>query len=252
MLVVVFMIQGHRMKFRHLLLLTALLGIGFILQQFKLYLDQQQMLNTQMDEMTQLSGQIEDLMYQEAALRQRLTDAEQQHARLRRLLPETLDEEGLERQMAELAAKHGIKILATKTALSNLPDYREATTSITLEGGDVATQRFMLELKSIPRRIHIVPPEKRGKKSIHLTISIYAVDREARDSFTAPHCSEMPKGLLLPHLIERLTPFYESYRKQCDFIANYSEHLTNQLQLQALQRENRQLQAIEKRLRSRP
>jgi Tfp pilus assembly protein PilO len=240
------------MKFRHLVLLTLLVGIAAALQQFNLYLGQWQRLDAQRREMTQLSGQIEELMYEEDSLRQRLAAAEQQHAKLRRLLPEALEVEELEKQVAALAAKHGIKILATKTAVSSLPDYREATTSITLEAGKLAARRFMRELKSIPRRIHIIPPEKRGEKSIHLTISIYAVDREVHEGFTAPPCSEMPKGLFLPPLLERLTPLYENYKKQCNFVTNYGELLNTQRQLQALQQENKQLQALEKRLRRRP
>lgn len=240
------------MRFRHLVLLAILVGMGLALQQFTLYLSQWDRLQTQRSEVIKLTTQIEDLMRHEASLQQQLQEAERLHAKLRRLLPETLQEEELERRIAALADKHQIKILASKTAVSSRPGYNEATIDITLEASVTAAHRFMRELKSIPRRIHIIPPEKRGKKSIHLFISIYAVGREEHETTTLPRCGDVPSGVWLPPLQDRLKPLYEEYSKQCRFVSSYAEHYRQQQRLLALQKENARLQALEKQLRIRP
>ncbi len=240
------------MKFRHLLLLAVLLGIGFVLQQFYLYSAQRDALQVQRAEVMKFSTKIEAAMYQEGELAQQLAEAEQQHSRLRRLLPERLQEKELEQQVATLARKHHIKILATKTATNSRPGYREANIDITLEASVTTANRFMRELKSIPQRIHIIPPENRGKKSIHLSIFIYAVGKEEHKPTTLPRCSDMPQGVLLPQLHERLTLLYEEYSKRCRFVTNYADHYLQQQRLLALKEENTRLAALERALRTRP
>lgn len=240
------------MKFRYLVLLVVVLSIGFVLQQFSHYLTQRDALHALKAEVVQLSGQIESVMYQEDAIQQQLEKAVRLNNKLRRLLPEALQQDEFEQMVAALAEKHHIKILATKTAINSRPGYREATVNITLEAGDAPAKRFMRELKSIPRRVHIVPPEKRGKKSIHLSITIYAVGRDAPAVFTPPRCIEMPGGLLLPPLHDRLALLYADYSKQCHFVTSYVGRYLEQLRLLALQKENTRLQAMEQQLRSRP
>ena len=171
------------MKFRLFALLIIVLSIGFFLQQLDRYLTQWDALHLIKTEVMQLSSKIEDAMYEEVVLQQQLNEAEQLNGKLRRLLPEALQEDQLEQQVAALAGKHRIKILASRTAINSRPGYSEATISITLEASETSAKRFMRELKSIPRRIHIVPPEKRGKKSIHLSITIYAVSKDI-ESYT--------------------------------------------------------------------
>lgn len=240
------------MKFRHLLLLAALLGIGFVLHQFSLFSSQQGALQALRAEVTKLSSHIQAAMYQENEIQQQLQQAEQQHARLRRLLPEKLQPEELEQQVVELARKHKIKILAIKTATNSRPGYREASIDITLEADVTAANRFMRELKSIPRRIHIIPPEKRGKKSIHLSIFIYAVGKEEHLAPQLPSCSDMPQGVWLPPLQERLTLLYEEYSKQCHFVTHYADHYLQQQRWLALKDEVTRLAALERELRTRP
>jgi Tfp pilus assembly protein PilO len=240
------------MKFRHLILLIVLTAMGFVLQQFVRYFDAWDELQVQRTALAPLAAKIENVMYEEETIKRQLAEAERLHAKLRRLLPETLGEEELVQQVEALAQKHGIKILASKTAIHSRPGYREATLDITLEAADAPAKRFMRELKSIPRRIHIVPPEKRGKKSIHLSISIYAVSKGAQATFSAPRCVDMPSGLLLPPLRDRLALRYADYIKQCNFISSYDALYLEQLRLLALQKENARLQSLERQLRRRP
>ena len=240
------------MKFRHLILLIVLVTMGFVLQQLIHYLAVLDELQAERAALAPLAAKIENVMYEEEAIKRQLAEAERLHAKLRRLLPETLGEEELEQQVEALAQKHGIKILANKTAIHSRPGYSEATLDMTLEASDIAAKRFMRELKSIPRRIHIVPPQKRGKKSIHLSITIYAVSQGAQASFSAPHCIEMPGGLFLLPLHDRLARRYAAYSKQCNFITRYNGLYLEQLRLLALEKENSRLQALEKQLRRRP
>lgn len=240
------------MKFRHLILLIVLTAMGFVLQQFVRYFTVWDELQAEHNAIAPLAAKIENVMYEEKSIRQQLAEAERQHAKLRRLLPETLAEEELEQQIAALAQSHGIKILATKTAINSRPNYHMATFNMTLEANDIAAKRFMRELKSIPRRIHVVPPEKRGKKSIHLSISVYAVEPLAHETYTLPQCIEMPTGIVLPPLQEQLTLLYADYIKQCHFIARYNGLYLEQLRQLALQQENARLQALERQLRRRP
>ncbi len=240
------------MNIRHLVLFIVVLSIGFFLQQLDHYLTQWDALHLLRSEVIQRSAQIEDVMYQEDALRQQLKQAEQRNAQLRRLFPETLQAEQLEQHVAALASQHHIKVLATRTAINSRPGYSEATIDITLEAADAPAKRFMRELKSIPRRIHIVPPEKRGKKNIHLLIIVYAVPKEPIETFMPPHCIEMPAGLWLPPLQDRLTLLYKDYSKQCHFVTSYAGRYLEQLRLLALQKDNTRLQVIEQQLRNRP
>ncbi len=240
------------MKFRHLLLLAALLLIGLALQQLNLFSTHKGALLAQQSEVTKFSSYIEAAMYQEDEIQQQLHQTEARHLRLRRLLPETLQTIELEQQVAELARKHQIKILATKTATNSRPGYREANINITLEAGVTAANRFMQELKSIPRRIHIIPPEKRGKKSIHLSIFIYAVGKVEHKVPSLPTCNEMPQGVWLPPLQEQLARLYEEYSKRCRFVTNYAEHYLQQQRWLALNDEVARLATLEKQLRTRP
>jgi hypothetical protein len=226
--------------------------ITFTVQQFSYFLSQRDVLQRLQTEAVELSGQIKDMMYQEASLQQQLKEAQVQHARLRSLLPETLQAKELEQRITTLAEKHRIKILATKTAIHSRPGYSEASIDITLEAGELPAKRFMQDLKSIPRRIHIIPPEKRGKKSIHLAITVYAVGSESAEKFSPPHCIEMPGGLLLSPLRETLERLYADYQQPCSFVTNYSELLHTQMLLQTLQSEISRLAVFEQQLRSRP
>ncbi len=240
------------MKFRHLILLIVLTAAGFVLQQFLRYLSVADELNSQRAAIAPLTGKIRNAMYEEEAIKRQLAEAERLHHKLRRLLPEALGEEELEQQIEALAKKHRIKILASKTAIHSRPGYGEASLDMTLEADDARAKRFMRELKSIPRRIHIVPPEKRGKKSIHLSITIYAVSRGTETTFSPPRCIDMPDDLLLPPLRDWLAQRHADYSKQCHFIARYDALYRKQLQLLALQQENSRLQALEQQLRRRP
>ena len=240
------------MKFRHLLLLAVLLGIGFVLQQLYLYSSQWYALQAQRAEVMEFSAKIKSAMYQETELVQQLNQAERQHVWLRGLLPERLQENELEQQVADLARKHRIKILATKTAASSRTGYSEANIDITLEANVTAANRFMRELKSIPRRIHIIPPEKRGKKSIHLSIFIYAAGKGEYAPPPLPRCIDKPEGLWLAPLQERLTSLYEKYTTQCRYVSRYADHYLQQQRLVALQKENTRLGALERQLRIHP
>jgi Tfp pilus assembly protein PilO len=239
-------------KLHHIVLLTTLVGIGLLIHQGYLYSTQWGTLQNQHEQVAKLSARIEGAMYEEASLRQQLSEVEHEYARLRQLLPETLQEEQLEHQLETLAGKLGIKVLALRTAVNSRPGYHEAGISITLEADVTAANRFMRELKSIPRRIHIVPPEKRGKKSIHLSISIYAVSQNAHEPASPPRCTDMPHGVWLPPLRERIAKLYMDYSKQCQFISRYADHYLRQQRIQALQQENMRLSRLEQKLRHRP
>ena len=240
------------MTFRHLILLIALTAIGFVLQQFVRYFEAGDILQMQITEISPLAAKVKNVMYEEEKIGQQLKEAERLNNKLRRLLPEELQQAQLEQRIETMAKKDRIKILASKTAIHSRPGYREATLDMTLETDYTTAKRFMRELKSIPRRIHIVPPEKRGKKSIHLSISIYAVSQGEQATFAVPHCIEMPGGLLLPPLHDRLAQRFADYNKQCQFITRYHALYFDQLRLLALQKENSRLQALERQLRRRP
>lgn len=240
------------MKIRLLVLISVIIVIGAILQQFSLFTSHRQTLETRSKEAAKLVTRIESAMYQEATLKQQLAEAEQLNVKLRQLLPETLQVDELKQQVADLASKHDIKILATKTATRSRPGYSVATTDITLEAGTTATNHFMRELNSIPRRIHIITAGKRGQKSINLTITTYAVNKLDSAALSMPRCIEMQWGILLPPLRNRLMPQYEEYDRLCRFVENYASHYLNRQHLIALQQDNARLAALEQQLRSRP
>ncbi len=239
------------MKFRHLISLFFLIGIGFVLQQVVSYSNAWEKFNAQIAVISPIAAEVENVMYEEAGIVQSLVEAEQLNQKLRRLLPEQLQEEQLQEQIGSIAKRHHIKILASKTAIHSRPGYQEATLDMTMEADDARAKRFMRELKSIPRRIHIVPPEKRTKKNIQLAITVYAVSQSTDATFTPPRCIEMPDELLLPPLRDRLAQRHAVYSKQCHFIARYDALYRKQLQLLALQQENSRLQALEQQLRHR-
>ena len=240
------------MRLRHLTLLLALVAMGLLLQQLRLYQKQRDTLDMQRGEASTLRFQIESAMYEEAQLLEQRHQAEQLNTRLRQLLPTSLQLEELEQTVATLAVKYQLKIVASRTAVISRPQYSEASVNITLEGKATALQRFTRELKAIPRRIHIVTPEKLGRKHHPLSLYIYAVTMDSSPSPPIPACNDMPSGVWLMPLQERLERHFRGYLEQCRFVTDYAHVYQQQQALQALQAENARLAPIEQRLRKRP
>jgi Tfp pilus assembly protein PilO len=236
------------MKFRNFVLFFVLLFLGLVIQQSLRYLVLSKELTVLKGEGAELAYLIERAMYEEGAILQQLKKAERRHSQLRALLPSELQEESIEQQVGQLAKEFRIKVLATKTAINSRSLYHEATLDITLEASTAQVKQFIKALHSNPRIINITPLEQLGKKNINLSISIYALSPAAPDAFTRPHCIEMPGGILLPPLNERLSSLYADYSRHCRYIENYGEIYLKQRQLRALQEENSQLQAVARQL----
>lgn len=232
------------MKFRHIMLLLVLLFLGLVIQQSLHYLALSKELSALKKESAGVAYLIERALYEEGEIRQQLKKTEQRHSQLRALLPAELQENTVEQQIAQLAEELQVKVLATKTAINSRPLYREATLNITLEATATQVEQIIRALCANPRIIGVTPLEHFGKKNIHFSISIYALHPAAPEELILPHCVEMPGGIYLPPLHERLISLYAEYSQHCHYIANYGELYLRQRQLRALQEENSQLQAI--------
>lgn len=232
------------MKFWRFVLLFVLLSIVVAAQQYARYLMLTKELNILNEESKRFALLIDKAMYEEATIQQQLRKAERSYNKLRSMLPTELQEEKIEQQLYKLATKYHIKILATKTAINSRPLYREATLNITLEANDTQTKRFINALKSSPRIINIATPEHLGKKNVHLSITIYALNPKTPEDFDLPHCVDMPAGIVLPPLQERLSSLYADYSQHCLFVTNFGEIYLKQRRLRELQEENSQLQKL--------
>jgi hypothetical protein len=232
------------MKFRHIVLLLVLLLLGLVIQQYLHYLTLSKELSALKEESAGIAYLIERALYEEETILQQLKKAEQRHSQLRTLLPAELQENTIEQQIAQLAEELQVKVLATKTAINSRPLYREATLDITLEATATQVKQIIRALHANPRIIGVTPLEQFGKKNIHFSISIYALNLAAPEELVLPHCVEMPGGIHLPPLHERFASLYAEYSQHCRYIANYGELYLKQRQLRALQEENSQLQAI--------
>ncbi|MEN8171225.1 MAG: hypothetical protein ABFS08_13465 [Pseudomonadota bacterium] len=232
------------MKFRLFVLFLILFSLGFVAQQYASYTSLREELSVLKEESERFVTLIEQAMFEESTILKQLKETEQRHHKLRILLPKELQEEAIEQQVAKLAKKYRIKVLATKTAINSRSFYQEATLNITLEASDLSAKKFIRKLKSMPRLINIVTPKRRGKKSIHLSISVYARTQELSGDFDLPHCIDMPTGILLPPLHERLASLYTDYSRHCRYISNYSELYLKLLRIRTLQEDISQLQAI--------
>jgi Tfp pilus assembly protein PilO len=232
------------MKLRHFVLLLGVSSLGFVLQQFAHYTSLKGELNTLNGESARLVSPVDSAMYNKESILQQLNETEQRYNRLRVLLPEELQEGVVEQRVTALARKYGIKVLAIKTAINSRSFYREATIDITLEANDTQGKQFIHDFKALPRIINLETPELRGKKNLHLSISIYAADTNMPPAAELPRCIGMPPGILLPPLRERLTSQYADYIKQCRYVSDYSELYLKRLHLQALQDEISRLKTI--------
>jgi Tfp pilus assembly protein PilO len=236
------------MKFWRFVLILILVSIVVVAQQLMRYLVQTDELNALKAESGQFASLIEKAMNEEERTRQQLKKAEQLHQKLRSVLPTDLQEELVEQQVAGLAGKYQIKILAAKTAIVSRSFFREATINMTLEADEAQAGQFISELKSSPRLINIVTQEQRGKKNIHLSLSVFAVTLPPAEKVELPHCIDMPTGLVLPPLQERLSLLYADYSQRCRFVTDFGEAYLMQRRLHAMQEENAQLQSLAKQL----
>jgi uncharacterized protein YdcH (DUF465 family) len=236
------------MKFWRFVLILILLSIVVVAQQLMRYLVQSDELNALKAESVQFASLIEKAMNEDERTQQQLQEAEQLHQKLRKMLPTTLQQELVEQQVAGLAEKYHIKILATKTAIISRSFYREASINMTLEADEAQAEQIIKQLKSTPRLVNILTPELLGKKNVHLSISVFAVTQTPAEPFELPRCIEMPTGLVLPPLQERFSLLYADYRQRCRFVTDFGEFYLTQRRLQALQKENAQLQRLTEQL----
>lgn len=201
-------------------------------------------------ESSSLASLIEDAMYQAGPLEKQLSDEKKQHAQLRVKLPSELKAEQLEQLITKQAAARRIKVLARTTAIYTTPSYREARINLTIEASEKQRKQFIGRIKKQPRIITISNAKTSGKKNVHYTLSVYALDSGLHEPQPLPACTEMPKGLIIPYFYDRLLAHYTGYRQQCHYVKAYSHYYLNQLQLKALREENQRLASAIKKIRA--
>lgn len=232
------------MKLRHILLFLMLFIVGFVAQQFLVYLTLTKDLVSRRDESARFALLIDKAMYEENTILRQLNDIEQQHQQLRARLPAELGVEQYEKQLRELAGKLKAKVLATRVAILSRPLYREARVGITLESDDTLARRYIRQVQALPRIIKLEKEQSSGSKLHGFTIAIYAAESELPEEIRVPSCIELPRGLVLPPLTERLTSLHADYSKQCNYVANYNDLYLKLLRVTALQEEVKRLKTI--------
>ncbi len=231
-----------------LLISLAVLLLALVVQQLLLFQSQLDELVVAKEEQGRLIQQVDMAVERKAEIEAQLTKAEQRHQRLGRQLPAQLGIEPFERQLQALAESHRIKILASKAATYSRPHYSEAKIDITLEGDKRSTTKFIRELRDAPRFTDIEVPEKHGKKSIHLAISVYAVERPNIAELSHPACLELPTGVWYPPFRSQLESIYANYLQRCQYVREHDSYYRQLQRIKRLEEEALRLDVIVNKL----